>query len=278
MSSRKRITSEIMSYSLILIVITVLFFPFVWMLLSSLRPPQDLFTSPPKLLFSGMTLKYYKEVWFHSNFLRNAYSSTVVALSSTLITLIISSLGAYSLSRFKYRGRKLISETILFVYMFPPILLIIPLFILMKNLGLTNTYRGLIFVHLIYQFPFAVWLLVGFFEAIPIEIEEAALIDGCSRMRSFIEIVIPLAAPGIATAALYSFITSWNEYLYAMLFLTQETKKTLPVTIAAYVTRDQIMWGRLLSSSVLVSIPAILFTYFMQKHFVKGLSAGAVKY
>jgi multiple sugar transport system permease protein len=162
--------------------------------------------------------------------------------------------------------------------MFPPILLVIPLFIVMKNLDLTNTYRGLIAVHLIYQFPFAIWLLISFFKAIPIEIEESALIDGCSRLRSFLEVVIPLAAPGIATAALYSFITSWNEYLYAMMFLTQESKKTLPVAIAAYVTRDQIMWGALLSSSVLVSIPAIVFTYFVQKHFVKGLAAGAVKY
>lgn len=278
MRTRQAITAEMVSYGIILVALLILFFPFVWMLLSSLRSPKDLFTSPPKLLFTGFTLRYYREIWFDSNFLRNAFSSTVVALSSTLITLIIGTLGAYSLARFKYRGRRLISETILFVYMFPPILLIIPLFILMKNLALTNTYRGLILVHLIYQFPFAVWLLVSFFKVIPIEIEEAALIDGCSRLRSFLEIVVPLAAPGIATAALYSFITSWNEYLYAMLFLTQETKKTLPVAIAAFVTRDQIMWGALLSSSVLVSVPAIAFTYFIQKHFVKGLAAGAVKY
>ncbi|UCG94423.1 MAG: carbohydrate ABC transporter permease [Candidatus Aerophobus sp.] len=275
---RRKISSEIISYTSIAIVVLVLFFPFVWMLLSSLRSPENLFTSPPTLVFSGLTLKYYKDVFFRSNFLQNALSSTLVALGSTSITLIIATLGAYSLSRFKYRGRKFISETILFVYMFPPILLVIPLFIVMKNLDLTNTYRGLIAVHLIYQFPFAIWLLISFFKAIPIEIEESALIDGCSRLRSFLEVVIPLSAPGVATAALYSFITSWNEYLYAMMFLTQESKKTLPVAIAAYVTRDQIMWGALLSSSVLVSIPAIVFTYFVQKHFVKGLAAGAVKY
>lgn len=275
---RKKIAPEIVLYCTIVIAVLILFFPFVWMIFSSLKPPKDLFTSPPSLAPSAVTLKYYENVFLRSSFLRNAFSSMVVALGSTFITLVIATLGAYSLSRFKYRGRKFISETILFVYLFPPILLIIPLFILMRNFGLTDTYRGLVLIHLIYQFPFAIWLLIAFFKAIPIEIEESALIDGCSRLKSFAKIIIPLSAPGIATAALYSFITSWNEYLYAMMFLTQESKKTLPVAIAAFVTRDQIMWGALLSSSVLVSIPAIIFTYFMQKHFVKGLAAGAVKY
>ncbi len=210
-------------YSLIVFVVAAMLLPFYWMAASSLKQPAELFAWPPRLVPSSLSLAFYEKIWRATLFQQHAVNSLVIALTTTAVSLVIGTLGAYSLSRFRYPGRRLVGRLVLFSYMFPSILLVIPLFILMKHLNLINTHVGLVVAYTTFLLPFILWLLKGFFDTLPIDIEEAAMVDGCGRLEALYHIVLPLASPGVAAAAMVAFLSAWNEYLLAAVFKSWTT-------------------------------------------------------
>ena len=190
---------------------------------------------------------------------------------------MIATLAAYSLSRFQYRGRDLVSRLILFVYMFPPILLVIPYYVLMNRIGLADTIPGLVISYTTFSLPFSVWFLTAYMRGIPQELDEAALVDGCTRISALFRVVLPVIAPGVAATLVYVFLVSWNEFLFAYILIRSGDLRTLPLGVAAYFTSQYVPWGTVVATTVLMSIPVVVFAFIAQRWLVMGLTAGAVK-
>lgn len=236
----------------------------------------------PKL--DKLTLAHFKAVVGKSSndgtwlFGRQLLNSVLISLGTTLLGVFFAATAAYAFSRFRFPGRQVGMMTFLVVQMFPATLLMIPLYIILSKLGLLNSVLGLILVYSTTAIPFCVWMLKGYFDTIPRELEEAALIDGASRIRIFYTIVLPLARPALAVVALFSFMTAWNEYILAATFLNREETYTLPVLLKSYVgEHGSANWGAFAAGAVLVSIPIVALFYALQKHLVSGLTAGGVK-
>ncbi|TET31035.1 carbohydrate ABC transporter permease [Candidatus Aerophobetes bacterium] len=261
------------------VVITMLFvtFPFIWMVLTSIKPVETIFDMPPEIFPRHPTLAHYQRLFQVTRFFTYFKNSLIVTLSVVAVTILMSTLGAYSVTRFRYRGRRAIAYSSLFTYMFPPILLAIPLFVIMSRLRLSNTYYGLTIALLTRTLPFCLWLLWGFFKSIPLELEEAAMIDGASRLRAFWNVVLPLALPGISAAATFAFILAWNNYTYAFILMPSEEMKVLTVGIARFAAVKGIEWGLIMSSTFIFVIPALLFLALVQRTLIKGWGAGGVK-
>jgi len=204
-------------------------------------------------------------------------NSLIVSVAATAVSVSIGILAAYSISHFRYRGRALFSQLILYVYLFPGAVLFIPLLIVINTLGLTNTLLSLVVAYPVFGMPFAAWILTGYFSTIPRELEEAARIDGCSRMGALFRVILPVAMPGIVSATIYCFLLSWNELLYAFTFVTSEAKKTLPMWLSERILGDVFMWGELMAGAILMLIPILLIYSLGTKYLVRGLTAGAVK-
>jgi len=255
----------------------IVVFPFLWMLLSSFTSPEHLFSKNPSLIPKGLWLGWYESVFTKSNVPRYFLNSLIVSLTTMLLTVFVASLGAYSITRFRFRGRKFIMYAVLCTYIFPPILLMLPLNNILNSIKLVNTYQGIILTHLTITIPLGIWMLRSFFEAIPPELEEAGLIDGLSKTGVFIKIAIPMTGVAIFSIGLFSFIQSWNEYLYSSIFLISIEKKTLPIGIREFIAHYDTRWGEIMATSVLISIPVIIMFMSIQKYFVKGLTAGALK-
>ena len=252
-------------------------FPCYWMLVSSLRPPQELFTVPPQLLPASITTRWYEVVLRNTSMPRYFLNSFVVSSLSMCVSILIATLGAYSMTRFSYPGQRVILLTVLGSYVLPPVLLLLPLYLTLGLLGLINTYVGVIVTHVTFTAPFCLWLLRSFFQAIPRDLEEAAMVDGNTRLGAFARIVLPIAAPGILSTGLFGFIQSWNEYLFASVLLTGEARKTVPIGIAEFISQFDIRWGEVMAASTLATIPVVLLFVVIQRHFVRGLMAGAIK-
>ena len=210
-------------------------------------------------------------------FLQHAASSIVVALATTVVGIFLACTAAYALSRFRFPGRRTALTTFLVVQMFPASLLILPLYVLLNQLGLLNALTGLVLVYSTTAIPFCVWTLKGYFDGLPRELLEAARVDGAGPARIFFKIVLPLARPGIAVTALFSFMTAWNEFIMASTFLTDESKYTLPVMLQSSVGKFSADWGRFAAGAMLTSVPVMILFYVLQKYLVGGLTAGAVK-
>lgn len=273
--------SRIMGSSARLVVVLGLLvfalFPCYWMVVSSLRPSQELFTVPPRLLPASVTTQWYDVVLRTTRMPRFFLNSLMVSGGSMLVSLLIATLGAYSLTRFVYAGQRAVLLSVLISYVLPPVLLLLPLYLTLGLLGLINTYTGVIITHVTFTTPFCLWLLRSFFRAIPIDLEEAAMVDGSTRLGAFVRIVLPLATPGILSTGLFGFILSWNEYLFASVLLTGEARKTVPIGIAEFITQYDIHWGEVMAASTLATIPVVIIFVMIQRHFVRGLMAGAVK-
>jgi multiple sugar transport system permease protein len=258
---------------LIIVALNVLFFlfPTVQLIFTSLKPSKYLLDSlfPPLLTF-----EHYKGI-FPEPVVKPLINSLIVASASTGLVLIVSLLGAFSLTKFQYKRREDISFFILSLYMLPPVILIIPVWRIAQQIGLLDTHLFLIFMHTLYNLPLTVWLLRSFFAGIPPELEEASMIDGCSKMGSLVRITLPLATPGIAVAGIFAFIFSWNEFLFATV-LTRIEAVTLPVTIGAQI-HYYIKWGPLTALASIAIIPMLILTVLIQKHIVAGLTLGAIK-
>lgn len=257
------------------IVFGVILFPPVVLFLTSIKTELDALSFPPKWVFTP-TIKNYVEIFKTSPLVGYALNSLIVASLNTVVCLFLGSMAAYSLARFKFRGADNIAFWILSIRMMPPVAAIIPIYVLMKNLRILDTPWCLVITYLTFNLPFVVWMLKGFFEDIPREIEESALIDGCSEFGVFRKIALPLVAPGLAATAILAFIFSWNEFLFALI-LTGTKAVTLPVGIMGYMKETGINWGYMTAGGILALIPVIIFTILVQRHLVKGLTLGALK-
>jgi len=258
-------------------VVFISVFPFIWMFFTSIKPPNEIFTLNPQLLPHHTTLENYVRVFKGTMFSRYFLNSIIIAISTTVLGLSIAILGAYSLARFEYPGRHSFLLIILTVQMFPTVVLIIPLFVVMRQFHLLNTYYCLIIAYTTFTLPFCVWMLKGFFESIPKELEEAAMIDGCSRVGAFSKITLPLSAPGIAATSIFSFIGAWNEFMFALTFINKEVMKTIPLGLQAFIGRFAVEWGQVMAASVMFTIPSLIFFMVVQKYLTKSLFVGAVK-
>src|SRR4029453_1654172 len=251
-------------------------FPFYWAVVSSLTPESRLFQAPT-LLPSQLVLDHYRALFDQRDFWIPIRNSLVVAGSTTLLCVTLGSLCAYGIARLGFRGKAPILGFILAVTMFPQIAIISPLYLLLRELGLINTYPGLILPYLTFAMPLTVWLLVGFFRQLPVELEAAARVDGAGRLRAFWEVTLPLSLPGIATTAIVTLVYCWNEFLFALSFTLGPERQTVPVAIALFRGQYQVPWGQILAAAVVATIPVALLVLAFQRRIVQGLTAGAVK-
>jgi multiple sugar transport system permease protein len=260
------------------IIAALIFFlgPFFWILTTSVKANEDYFAYPPVWVPADASLKHYAALFTRSSGARYFTNSLVVSTLSMLAALLVSLPTAYSIARWRFGGGFL-SLLLLVLRMLPAIALIIPLYIMYKQLGLTNSYFGLVIVYTVLYVPFAVWLLVGFLRDFPAEIEEAALIDGCSRLRALVSVVVPIIAPGLAVVALFSFIATWNEFLFAIVLTGIETK-TMMVLVTSFTSGGTDMfYGEASASVVLGVLPAFVVAFILQRYLVKGLALGGTK-
>jgi ABC-type glycerol-3-phosphate transport system permease component len=251
-------------------------FPFYWAVVSSLTPESRLFQAPA-LLPRQLVLDHYRALFDQRDFWIPIRNSLVVAGSTTLLCVTLGSLCAYAIARLEFRGKAAILGFILAVTMFPQIAIISPLYLLLRELGLINTYPGLILPYLTFAMPLTVWLLVGFFRQLPVELEAAARVDGAGRLRAFWEVTLPLSLPGIATTAILTLVYCWNEFLFALSFTLGPERQTVPVAIALFRGQYQVPWGQILAAAVVATIPVALLVLAFQRRIVQGLTAGAVK-
>jgi multiple sugar transport system permease protein len=260
------------------IVAALIFFlgPFFWILTTSVKANEDYFAYPPVWVPADASLKHYAALFTRSSGARYFTNSLMISTLSMLAALVVSLPTAYSIARWRFGGGFL-SLVLLVLRMLPAIALIIPLYIMYKLLGLTNSYLGLVLVYTVLYVPFAVWLLVGFLRDFPVEIEEAALIDGCSRLRALVSVVVPIIAPGLAVVALFSFIATWNEFLFAIVLTGIETK-TMMVLVTSFTSGGTDMfYGEASASVVLGVLPAFIVAFLLQRYLVKGLALGGTK-
>jgi multiple sugar transport system permease protein len=245
--------------------------PFLWMLLGSLKTTVDFLSYPPVWLFRP-TLENYRQVVADNAFVRYVLNSLVVAAGATLVGLLLGIPAAYALARWR---RAAMGIVLLAARMAPGIAFLIPLFVLFLQFHLVGSYVSLIASHLIFTLPLTVWLMVGFIEALPVEIEQSALIDGCSIPGVLLRVVVPLTAQGIAATSILSFIASWNNFLFALVLANEQTK-TLPVAVLGYIGYNSIQWGTLMAASCIITTPVLVLALCVQKYIVRGLVAGAV--
>ena len=269
--------STILLYVVIAMVLLIIAFPVYWLISTSLKPGLESLTNPPTYIPSHLVFDNYIAVLKSENvkFLRN---SLIVALASTFLTTIMGAMAAYALSKtyIAFWIRRVLMLWILVTRIFPPITTAIPYYVIIKNLGLADTHAALIITYVSYGLPFVIWLMLGFFQDMPADIERAAIVDGCSMWQRFRQVVLPLTLPGLAVTAIFAFIYAWNEFLYASI-ITSFNAKTLPVVISMFISDQYLRWGEMSAMGSMMVIPVMIFALATQKYLVRGLTFGAVK-
>jgi ABC-type glycerol-3-phosphate transport system permease component len=268
---------EKLFYFLAFIIFFLICFPIFWAVLCSFKTHEEMFSVPLKIIPTTLTIEHYKKLILSSKIPLFFFNSLLVATGTSILTIFIASLAAYSLTRFPFPGIGLAARSILFCYMLPPVLLSIPFFLMLNKVHLLNSRIGLLYCHTSLALPFVIWLFWGFFRTIPVDIEEAAKIDGSGRMRILVDIFFPLALPGIVAGFVFTFIVSWSDYLFSSIILTKEAVQTLPVAIAMIMAKDFITWEVVLPAMGLATIPVLLITIVLQKYLLEGFSAPIVK-
>ena len=263
--------------ALLLVVSAVVLFPFYWLGLTSLRPDELMFQIPASFALSGLTLRNYAHALASPGIFSWFANSTIVALVVLVFVVGLAGLAGYGFSRFRFKGSRALLLAILGSQMFPGILLAVPVFRLSADLGLLDTWTALVLVQVATQLPAAVWLFRAFFASIPRELDEAALVDGCTPVAAFLRIVFPLTAPGIAAVGMFSFVRSWNEYLLPLILLTSPEKWTYPLGLASFIGYQGTDYGGILASSVLATLPMVVVYMVFQRQLVAGLTAGSIK-
>ena len=266
--------SLILRVILIAVFLSFTLFPLYWMFINSFKQTGEFFTDPPKFLPPRWTLKAYTDSLFYSGG-KGLVDSIIVATTTMIFSVGLGALGAYAVGRYKWGGRNFIF-LILAIQMLPPVSIALPLFILFNKLNIVDTYPALILADTVFNLPYAIWLLQGFFEEIPIEVEEAARVDGSSRWQVFTKIVLPMSLPGLVAVSFFTFIFAWNEFILAFIF-SRSRVTPLTVVIPAMVGADTIMWERVYATSLIAIVPVILLALLLQKYLVRGLTFGAVK-
>jgi len=257
--------------------------PMAWMLITSLKTGFAAMQYPPQWWPQEPTLDNYLKLFDARNsvgqdFLRYFWNSMFVSLATTALAVFVAVPAAYAFSRFTFPGRTFLFFAVLLRNMFPALIFLVPLFILMRILGLVNTHGSLILTYLTFGLPLSIWLLKGFYDNIPIQLEQAARIDGATRFQAFLFIVVPLSSPGIIATAIYSFIGAWNEHIYAYTFLSKNDQMTLPVGIQRFFSENTTDWPGLMAATFLMSVPVVVLFLVLQKYFVRALTEGAVKH
>jgi len=254
------------------------FFPIYWMIVSSIRPERDLFKTPTFLPETiDWQLTSYQNLLELTDYPLQFMNSIIVAAAVVFITLIISVVIAYVVTRYRVPGKTMIVGSMLYAYMFPPLMLAIPLLSIFATLGLSDSLLAVVLAHCTLTIPLGVWMLWGFFKVMPFDLEEAAMVDGCSRAGAFFRVVLPLSLPGIVTVSIFSFLLSWTDYVFAFVLVSSDTNKTLPVGLASLIGSFDARWGELMAGATLIAIPLFLMFVFLGRYFIKGLAAGAIK-
>ena len=274
---RSNLITKIIVAILVVILVVIVGFPLAWMALSSLKPGVELFTIPPKFLPQNWSLEWYKQAFSNPNVIRYFLNSLLIASVVMVVDMLIGTMTAYSLTRFRYKGRKLILICVLAAYCVPPIMLMLPLYKIVNAFGMPDSHIGVIIAHLTVTLPFSVWLLVSFFKKLPKEINEAAVMDGASEIQVFLKVELPLCVSGILSTGIMAFIMSWNEFLLSSVLISKESMKTLTVGLANYISSTHIDWGIIMALGTITTIPVIILFALVQKYFVEGMTAGAVK-
>ena len=264
-------------YLLLLAGGVLMVFPFIWMISVSLKPNTFVIQIPPELIPKDGSLANFIQAWTANNFQVYFLNSAFVAVTSTIFCVLFSAMAAYAFARFKFPGREAIFYTLLGVMMVPSTIAIIPQFFLMKYLGLRNSLYGLILIYTATSLPLNIFLLRGFFEQLPHELEEAVLTDGGSYLTVFVRIVLPLSTPALATVSIFSFMSFWDEFIMALTFIDDPGKRTLPISIALFQGQHGTAWGLGFAASIISLVPIIAFFVTMQRYFVSGLTTGAFK-
>jgi len=265
------------SYGFLVTLLAIVVFPFYWMTLTSFKGEDQMRSAVSMFWPRPPVIENYEHLLRKTEFISWFRNSVFVAVSSTFVATAIGTIGAYALARLKFLGRAFMSSAVLITYLVPPSILFIPLYAQIRTLGLADSLGGLIAAYPSFTIPFVTWLLMGYFESIPVELEEAAMIDGATRFGAFRRVILPLAAPGVLAAGLYAFTQAWNEFLYALVFITDVKLRTLPVGLSTFITGDVYGWGYLMAGAVLTTLPVIAAYTYLQKYMVEGLTAGSVK-
>ncbi|MEX3010479.1 carbohydrate ABC transporter permease [Hoeflea sp. TYP-13] len=251
-------------------------FPIYWMFVSSTRAPASLFRET-SVLPGPLTLEYYSNLLELTNYPSQLANSLIVALSTVAVTMFFSVIIAYAVTRQRIRGKKLIVGSMLYAYMFPPLLLAIPMYTFFTKIGLGDTLLSLVVSHLTLTLPLGVWFLWGFFKNMPFQLEEAAMVDGCTRLGAFLRVVLPLSLPGLITVAIFSFLLSWTDYTFALIMIGSDANKTVPVGLASMIGSFDLRWGEIMAGSTLIALPLFGAFALLSQYFIQGMSAGAVK-
>jgi len=251
--------------------------PFYWMLATSLKKDKEIYGFEATLIPRQPTLDAYRRIFVQTPFLKYLRNSLLIAVGTTVASLVLGSLGAYALARLKFPGRGIIARGLIFTYLVPQSLLFIPLFAVMSFLTLIDTREGLFLAYLGITLPFCTWLLLGYFRSVPLELEEAALVDGCSRLATLVRIILPMSLPALAVVAFFSFTQAWNEFIYANVLVNSVDVRTITTGLTLFIVEDVFFWGPMMAASVMATIPPVLVYLAFQRWVVKGLTLGAVK-
>lgn len=273
----RRTLSTTLKYLGLLVLVIVYGFPLYWALITSFKTLPEMMATISTFFPNEFTLSHYRDVIYDSSFFTYLRNSLYVGAASTIITLVLALGAGYSMSRLQFRGRRAFSVGIMAVYLFPGILLVVPLFRVMALVGLYDNLWSVILTHVMLALPFGAWTLSSFFDTVPASLEEAARIDGASRLRVLWQIYLPLVAPGMATVAIFAFVASWNDFLFPVILLSSPENQTIPVGIAGWTSAYSINWGQVSAVSILTVLPVIVLFALVGRYFVAGLSAGAVK-
>jgi multiple sugar transport system permease protein len=273
---RDSLSSKMVTYGFLALFVFMVAVPLFWMVTTAIKTNKELYEDfsyfPHKI-----TLENFTRVIVQEELLTNIRNSFTVAMSTTLFTVVVSSMAAFSIVRYKYRGREWIGCLILFKYLLPTAMLFIPLYVIVTALGLGNTQQGLMLTYLTFTIPFCTWMLMGYFRGIPAELEEQAMVDGCTKFGALMRILVPLSAPGMVAAGIFSFTLAWNEFLLALVITMDQSTMTVPIKLTMMVVGDQYIWGQLMAGAVLASIPVAVLYFIGQRFVVQGIAAGAVK-
>jgi ABC-type glycerol-3-phosphate transport system permease component len=251
--------------------------PLAWMLSTSLKPPREVFRTPPTWVPAAPTLENFARLLAETAFLTYFANSVLVSGVTVLLTMAVGAAGAYSLTRFRFPGREAIARLILATYMFAPIMIVIPIYILARRLGIANTHLALVLSYTSFCLPFSLWLLRAFFRSIPVELEEAAMVDGAGRPRAVWHVVVPLALPGVIATSIFTFTLAWNDYVFTRILVASDELKTLPVGVQDLVSAAVVDWGLIMAAGMLITLPALALFMAVQRHLVAGWGSGGLK-
>jgi len=264
-------------YASVFLVLTVFILPMIWVFINSFKPTTEIMSSTLSFFPKNFTLIHYYNLFSQVNFGGYYFNSLLVALSTSIITVLLAAFAGYSVLRCQYPGRQRFFQLFLISYIFPKVLLLMPLYLVFSKINIIDNPIALIIIHVTLTAPFSVWLLRGYFDSIPKAIEEAAMIDGATRIQTLFKVFIPLAAPGLAAVAINAFLMSWSEYLFASVFIISDKFKTLPYGMSFFLQQYSIDWGIMLAGSVLIALPPIVGFAVAGRYFIQGLTAGSIK-